>query len=86
MISGDGEEGQPEAAEEARRPLVLVTTAAVRQIAARDDQLRPRALDQAGERLLDVRILACARVQIGEVEDPRRHRCQQATELHWMHG
>jgi hypothetical protein len=74
VVPRDREQGQAEAAEEARRPLVLVAAPAVGQVAARHDQLGARPLDQARERALDLRILACAGVQVGQVEDPRRHR------------
>jgi hypothetical protein len=73
VISGDGEHGERERAEESRRALVLIAPPAVRQVARRDDELGPHTLDQGGERALDVGILARAEVQVRHVEDSRRH-------------
>jgi hypothetical protein len=74
VVPRDREQRQAEAAEEARRPLVLVAAPAVRQVAARHDQLGPHPLDEACEGTLDLGILARSGVQIGQVKDPRRHR------------
>ena len=55
------------------RPLVLVGPCAVRQIAGRDDQLGVDAAEQGAQRRLDLRVLACTRVEIGYMEDAGRH-------------
>ena len=46
---------------------------AVREIAGRDDELRLQPLHEPRERLLDVLLLMCARVQVGNMEEPRVH-------------
>jgi hypothetical protein len=43
------------------------------EVARGDDQLRLYLLDQPGERRLDLAVLACARVQVGKVEDACSH-------------
>jgi hypothetical protein len=52
---------------------MLFAQTAVREIAGRDDQLRLYATDQCAQRTLDLRILVCTRVQIGYMEEGRRH-------------
>jgi hypothetical protein len=53
--------------------VVLVAAPAVGEIAARDDQLGPQALDQRGKRRTRVRALVGAGMQVGDVENPRWH-------------
>jgi hypothetical protein len=77
VVPRDGEQRQVEPAQESRSPLVLVAPAAVREVAARDDQLGAGPLDQPGERALDVRVLARPGVQVGQVQDARRHRARR---------
>src|SRR5581483_9908977 len=73
VIPRDGQDRHAERGEEAVRALVLLSAAAVSQITRSDDQLRPDTADQRTERLLDLRILACTRVQIGYMEEGGRH-------------
>jgi len=54
-------------------PLVLVTAPAIRQIARRDDQFGAGPLDQLGQCRLDLRVLAGARVKIGDMQDVYAH-------------
>ena len=74
MVSGDDDERDPEAAQEASRALVLASASAVREVAARDDQLGADAGDERGDRRLDLGVFAGAGVEVGEVEDPGWHR------------
>jgi len=55
------------------RPSVLIPSAAMREIPRSDDQLGLHTADQCRERTLDLRILACTRVQIGYMEEGGRH-------------
>jgi uncharacterized protein (DUF58 family) len=56
-----------------RRALELLAAAAVREISRCDDELRLDPLHEACKRPLDVRILVCTRVKIGNMEEPRVH-------------
>ena len=47
--------------------------AAMREIAGRDDELRLEPLDEPRERLLDVPLLMCTHVEVGNMEEPRVH-------------
>jgi hypothetical protein len=69
VVSGHREDRSPEALEELGGAVVLVRAAAMRQVAARDYQLRVDPLDQVGETRLDPRLLAAADVKIREVKD-----------------
>jgi hypothetical protein len=53
--------------------LVLVSAAAVREVAGGHDQLGADPPDEGGEGLLDLRILVCTRVEIGYMEEACRH-------------
>ena len=70
---GTASTGGAERAEEPRRPLVLVARAPVREIARGNDQLRPDPQHEGLQRLLDLRLLLCTRVQIGYMEEACRH-------------
>ena len=61
---------QAEPAQEPRRPLVLRTPSAMGEVAARDDQLRPRPLDERRECALDACVRLGADVEVGDVENP----------------
>ena len=55
--------------------LVLFAAAAMGEVAARDDELRAQLDHERGERGAELRLLALAHVEVGEMEDPRgRHR------------
>lgn len=69
VVAGDRENGRAETLEELGGTVVLVGAAAVRQVAARHDQLRLEALDQAGETRLQLLLFAAADVEIGEVKE-----------------
>jgi hypothetical protein len=73
VVPGYREHRRPERPEKARRALVLVATSAVREVPGRDDQLRPDMVDQRGESALDIRVLACTRVEIGYMQEAPRH-------------
>ena len=53
--------------------LVLAAAAAVGQVARRDDEIGPHLLGEPPERVLDPRILACTRVEIGNMQDACSH-------------
>ena len=55
------------------RTLVLVAPAAVGQIPRCDDQLDVDPADQVLQSILDGRVLACTRMEIGYMEDAGRH-------------
>ncbi len=66
-------ERHAERTQKARRALVLGAPAAVCEVAAGDDQLGLDRSDQRGERALDGRVLLRARMDVGDVQDARRH-------------
>jgi hypothetical protein len=68
VVAGNGEERASEVPEERRRAVVLSAPAAVREVAARDDELRVEPLDQGREARLDPRLFARADVEVREVE------------------
>jgi hypothetical protein len=70
VVAWNDEERAAQRAEEARRPLVLVGTVPVRQVAARDDELRVCLLHERPQVLLDLRLLDRPGVQVGDLEDP----------------
>ena len=83
VVPGDREHGPAEPAQQVRRRLELVTAAAVREIAARDHELRLHPLDERGERVVGLLADAAADVQIGDVKDACRHgRGRLYTRLH----
>src|SRR3954454_7634874 len=73
VVSGDRDDGRAEALEEARRVLVLLAPPAVREVAARDHELRADVLDERCDRAFDCRIVALPEVQIRDVEHACRH-------------
>ena len=77
MVARDDDEGDPQPPEEARCALVLLGAAAVREVAARDDELGLGARHERRHGRLDLGILTCARVEVGEVQNPSWHsRCR----------
>jgi len=56
-----------------RRVRELFHLSAVAEISARDDQLGLEALDQNRRAALDRRVVACAEMQVGQVENARKH-------------
>ncbi len=73
VIAGNGEHRWAEAAQEGRRALVLGRSASMREVARGHDEVRPNGLDEGAERRLDTRPLACARVEVGDVDEARWH-------------
>ena len=73
MIARHREHGDAERAEKPVRALVLGAAAPIGQIAGRDDELGRRPLDERGERTLDLRVLALAHMEVGDVEDACDH-------------
>jgi hypothetical protein len=69
VVPWDREHGAAEAAEEGRCALVLLAPAAVRQVAARDDQLRVDVLDQVSQPRFQLALGVAANVQIGQVKE-----------------
>ena len=63
--------GRAERAQEGGRGLVLLRASPVRQVAACDDELGRRALDQRRETALDLRGLAGPDVQVRDMEEAR---------------
>ncbi len=77
VVSRYDEHGRAEPAEELRDRVVLRREAAVGEVAARHDEGRIDTLDQFGDGVLESGIMQCAPradVEIGHVEDARRHR------------
>jgi hypothetical protein len=72
VVARDREHGWAEAPEELGGPVVLLWPAAVRQVAARHDQLGIEALDQAHETSLQVLLFLTSDVEIGEVKESCR--------------
>src|SRR5439155_19763771 len=70
VVPGDREHRRAERTEICGGRGVLRRASAMRQVAARDDELRAHTLDQCGEARLDLRRLAGAHVQVGDVEEP----------------
>jgi hypothetical protein len=73
VVPGDGENRRPEGAEKRGRAGVLVGPAAVRQVAAGDDELGLLAFHQGEESRLQCRILLRAHVEIRDVEEEVWH-------------
>jgi hypothetical protein len=64
VVARDDEQRASQVAEEAGRALVLVTPAPVREVAARDHELRIDELDQRHKRTVDRRLFARSDVQV----------------------
>jgi hypothetical protein len=73
VVAGHGEHPRTERAEEFRCPLKLGTAATVREIAGSHDELWLQPLGEPRESTLDVRLLVCAHMQVGYMEEPRVH-------------
>jgi len=74
VVARDDEKWPFEPLQKRRRAVVLARPCAVCQIAAGDDQFGVDALDQGAQRMLDVRLLDGADMQVREVEEPCWHR------------
>jgi hypothetical protein len=73
MISRHGEHRYLEGTKEPGRVLVLFAGSPVGEIARSDDQLWADPPDEGGQRLLDLQILTCTRMEIGYMEEACRH-------------
>jgi hypothetical protein len=73
MVARHGEHRRTEREQETVGPLVLLTAAAIRQITRCDDQLGASPHDQLGQRSLDLQVLSCTRVKIGNMQDVYAH-------------
>ena len=74
MISGDGEQSDPEALKELCRSLELRSPPAVCEVAGREQQLGLEARDELSQGNEWLRRLALADVEVGDVENVRGHR------------
>ena len=73
VVAGHGEHRRPERAQQLRGALELLPAAAVREIAGRDHELGLEPLHEPRQRLLDLPLRMCTRVQVGYMEEPRGH-------------
>jgi hypothetical protein len=73
VIARDGEDRRAKRAQQLGCSLVLVGPAAMREVAAGDEQLRPMLLDEREESGRDRRIFRRAHVEIRDVEEAGRH-------------
>jgi hypothetical protein len=73
MISGHGEHRSLEGTKEPGGVLVLLAGSPVGEIARGDDQVWADPPDEGGQRLLDLQILTCTRMEIGYMEEACRH-------------
>jgi hypothetical protein len=74
VVARDDEQRPFEALQKRRRAIVLARPGAVGQVSAGDDQFGLDALDQGGQRALDLGLLDGADMQVREVEEPCWHR------------
>src|SRR5260221_729450 len=74
VVAGDREYRCVEALEKRRGPLVLITAAAIRQVATCDHDLRADPLDQRSEAPLQDRVVPRAEMEVGDVQDASSHR------------
>jgi hypothetical protein len=74
VVAGDHQQRAAKSLQKTGRAFVLLGPAAVREIAAGDNQSGVDTLDQSVERTLDFRRLDGADMQVGEVKEPRWHR------------
>ena len=73
VVARDSQDRRSERAQEARRAGELSLAATVAEIAARHDQLRPKALDQNRCATLDRVVVTCPEMQVGQVENACKH-------------
>ncbi len=73
MIAGNDEQRTAERTQERRGAVVLLGPASVREVAARDDECRVDALDQAFEGALDGRHFVRPDMDVRDVENPGGH-------------
>src|SRR5581483_12397818 len=84
VVSGNRQHRPPEPHQERMRTFVLVAAAPVGEVTGRDDERRRRPLDELGERRLDHRLLAGARVQVGDMNEAGWHsRVRLYTQYRW---
>ena len=73
MVARDGDDRSAERDEVPVGALVLAAPAAVGQVARSDDEIGLHLPGEAPERFLDPRILACTRVEVGNMQDACGH-------------
>jgi hypothetical protein len=69
VVPGDDEEGSAEGAEQRCGALVLRRRVAVRQIAARDDELGGELSDERPQVVLHLGLLTRAHMEVGNLQD-----------------
>jgi len=69
VVARNGKDGNTEATQEIRCTGVLVASASVRQVSARDHELGREPLDQVGETRLDAPFNGTPGVEVRKVED-----------------
>ena len=73
MVARDREHRRAEPAQQFCRPLVLRPASPVGEVAGGDDELRLDPFHELREGALDLRLLACTCVQVGDMEEARGH-------------
>ena len=73
MVAGNGQHRCRQAAQRRRNTFVLVAPPAVREVARRDDEIGLDAVDEASQSALDEGLLAGSEVDVGDVDQARRH-------------
>jgi hypothetical protein len=73
VVAGHGEHRRLETAKKRRDLLVLVTSAAVGEVAGGDDERRPNIVDEPAQRALDEGLLAGSDMDVGDVDQPEGH-------------
>jgi hypothetical protein len=74
VVPRDDEERRAEGVQVRRRCFVLLRPAAMRQVAARDDEIWRDTLDELADRALESRVVEAvprAEMEVGHVEDAR---------------
>jgi hypothetical protein len=73
VVARYGQDGRAERAQHLRRALELGAPASVREIAGSDHDLRLEPLHETCQSVLDVPLLMCTHVQVGNVEEAGVH-------------
>jgi hypothetical protein len=73
VVARHREHRRPERAKQVRGALELLSAPTVCEVARGDDELGLQPLYELRERLFHVPLLVCARVQVGNMEEPHVH-------------
>ena len=73
VVAGHREHGRSERAQQLRRAFELLPAPAVRKITRGHDELGLEPVDEPLQRALDVRLLMCICVEVGNMEEPGIH-------------